>query len=441
MEQSNVSFDVFISYRRDGGEILGRLLFELLKEKYKVFFDHESLSSGRFDTKLLRIIEEATDVIVLLTKGCLARCKNPDDWFRREITHAQECEKNIILLMTEDFEIPKGEALAELPEQISTLLKYNGYVLSVAYIDSVLSKLTADMHTKEKSTSLFENLAVWRSFSQHLSEKRYTENLPETVKLDILRGAVSAFTEEHSGKIMLSMLDRMKKNKSVRTKYRYEIDIGGEFDFPFDGVDEDKYYKLTESFSYSKTFLSDKPSGEFWIGFITSLDELDSALKNASFFFSENLLIDRAEMERLTSLDEEEKTRFYLSSMRAKLNINGSVLSPETVLIKESGIFAKYLPSDALLSPDTLDAKIYFRIPQRNESGYFFASINDPTYSPFISFTYPEDEFDVQMIPFLNRSVTSKDTKIFDGLRELSIEKEWVMPVSGAVFLITKEQS
>jgi len=440
VEEKNVSFDIFISYRRDGGEILGRLIFELLKEKYKVFFDHESLSSGRFDTKLLRIIEEATDVIVLLTKGCLERCKNPDDWFRREIVHAQETDKNIILLMTEDFVLPKGEALDALPAEIGTLLKYNGYVLSVAYIDSVLAKLTGDMRTKPRSTSMLESLGAWRAFSQSLTEKRYTDSLPESVGRDILTGAITAFTEEHSGKILLSMLDRIEKNKSIRSKYRYEIDIGGEFDFPFDGVAEDKYYKLTESFSYSKTFLADKPSGEFWIGFITSLDELDTALKSASFFFSENLLIDRAEMERLAALDEEEKKRFYLSSMRAKLNLNGSVLTPDTVLIKESGIFAKYLPSDELLSPDTLDAKIYFRIPQRNESGYFFASINDPTYSPFISFTYPEDEFDVQMIPFLNRSVTSKDTKIFDGLRELSVEKEWVMPVSGAVFLIAKEK-
>ena len=50
---TRIKFDVFISYRRDGGEVLGRLLFELLKNEYNVFFDHETLSSGRFDKKLL----------------------------------------------------------------------------------------------------------------------------------------------------------------------------------------------------------------------------------------------------------------------------------------------------------------------------------------------------------------------------------------------------
>lgn len=60
-------------------------------------------------------------------------------------------------------------------------------------------------------------------------------------------------------------------------------------------------------------------------------------------------------------------------------------------------------------------------------------------FSPFVRFSYDEDEFDVEMIPFLNRSLSAKDTRIFDGVRELSIDNEWIMPISGAIFLINKE--
>ena len=42
------------------------------------------------------------------------------------------------------------------------------------------------------------------------------------------------------------------------------------------------------------------------------------------------------------------------------------------------------------------------------------------------------------MIPFINRSVTAKETKIFEGVRELAVENEWVIPVGGAIFLIEK---
>ena len=95
-----LKFDVFISYRRDGGEVLGRLLFELMKDKYNIFFDHESLSSGRFDQKLLDIIEGCNDFIVIFSKNCFDRCSNDGDWFMREIIWAIENKKNIIPLST-----------------------------------------------------------------------------------------------------------------------------------------------------------------------------------------------------------------------------------------------------------------------------------------------------------------------------------------------------
>ena len=84
-----------------------------------------------------------------------------------------------------------------------------------------------------------------------------------------------------------------------------------------------------------------------------------------------------------------------------------------------------------------LDVKIAFTIPQRKTASYFFASISDPAYSPYISFSYPDDEVEVEMISFMNRNLTTKNSKIFDGLREVSLEKEWVLPMSGVVFIIT----
>jgi hypothetical protein len=44
---------------------------------------------------------------------------------------------------------------------------------------------------------------------------------------------------------------------------------------------------------------------------------------------------------------------------------------------------------------------------------------------------------DAEMISFMNRNLTTKNSKVFDGLREISLEKEWVLPMSGVVFIIT----
>lgn len=436
-----LTFDVFISYRRDGGETFGRLLFEMLKDEYNVFFDHESLSSGRFDTKLLDIIAASQDVIVILSPGCFERCANEGDWFMQEINCALEHNKNIILLMLDGFVMPTQQDLKRYPEQIRTLLRYNGFDVKIAYLDGVLTRLKNDLLTTPCShVSAVDSISEWKEFASALSTPQYAALLPEELKASILRGAISSFLDEYNAKIFLSILDRMSGQVyNIRPKFRYEIEINEHFSFRDVDIDEDKYYELSESLTYSKRFLKGAPDKSFWLSFATNLDELDSALRDENFFFSENLLVDREDMQLLCQLDDEDKRDFYLTAMRAKINVNGSVLTPQEVRIDESGIFAKYeMDDDILAASDTLDVKIRFRIPQRMGDGYFFASISEPTYSPFIRFLYPEDSFDITMIPFLNRSVTAKDTKIFDGQRELAVEGEWVIPVSGAIFLIHK---
>jgi len=434
-------FDVFISYRRDGGEVIGRLLFELLKNEYNVFFDHESLSSGRFDTKLLDIISQANDVVVVLSPGCFDRCVNEGDWFMQEISCALEHRKNVILLMTEDFVIPTKEELTKYPEAIRTLVMYNGYVMNVAYIDSVIAKLKNDLVTRKREySSAVENISQWHEFSTKIADKDYVALLPEELKMKILRGAITSFLDENNAKIFTSILDRMSgRVYNIRTKFRYEIQINERFSFRGVDIDEDKYYELSETFAYTKKFLKGEPDKQFWLSFATNLDELDSALRDENFFFSENLLIEREDMKLLVSLDEDEKKKFYVSAMKVKINVNGKELLPDKIIIDESGVFARYeLTEEIMANSEILDVKIRFRIPQKMGDGYFFASISEPTYSPFIRFDYPEDVFDVTMIPFLNRSVTAKETKIFDGQRELSVDGEWVLPVSGVIFLINR---
>jgi hypothetical protein len=377
----------------------------------------------------------------------LERCCNEDDWFLKEISCAIENEsksegkKSITLLMLDDFEMPDPQERLKYPEAVQQLLSYNGYNISIAHIDGDIVKLRKAMKTPEREkASPFDSVSEWREFSRCLAMPKYAELLPEEVKASILRGAIDSFLDEWNAKIFNSILDRMSGTVyNVRTKFRYEIDINEGFRFRGLDIDEDKYYELSESLAYSKKFLKGAPDKVFWLSFVTNLDELDSALRDENFFFSENLLMDREDVKLLSALTDEEKEEFYLSTMRAKININGEVLSPVKVLIDESGVFAKYeMTEEVLNASDTFDVKIRFRIPQRDGDGYFFASISEPTYSPFVRFSYPEDAYELTMIPFLNRSVTAKDTKIFDGVRELSVENEWVLPVSGAIFLIKK---
>lgn len=142
-------YDIFISYRRDGGQETARILRDTLTERgYNVFFDVESLRSGVFNTKLYSVIEECTDFVLVLSPNALDRCVNPDDWVLQEITHAFKNKKNIIPILLRGFDFPDSlpEALKELPYQ-------NGLAANLEYYDAFVNKLETFFHSRKKQWS------------------------------------------------------------------------------------------------------------------------------------------------------------------------------------------------------------------------------------------------------------------------------------------------
>lgn len=131
-------YQIFISYRRDGGESLAALLHErFVRMGYRVFYDVESLRSGNFNEKLLEVISECDDVLVVLPPGGLDRCiADESDWVRREIVHALKCEKNVIPILMRNFSFPEN-----LPDDLKPLVNKNGVSATMEYFDAVVDKL------------------------------------------------------------------------------------------------------------------------------------------------------------------------------------------------------------------------------------------------------------------------------------------------------------
>ena len=90
-------YDVFISYRRNGGVDYARMIYLELKGRgYNCFFDYNSLRSGKFNEEIFRAIAECRYFILVLSNGALERCMSEDDWVRREIECAISKGKEII---------------------------------------------------------------------------------------------------------------------------------------------------------------------------------------------------------------------------------------------------------------------------------------------------------------------------------------------------------
>lgn len=114
--------DIFISYRRDGGEMPAMLIFQALQERgYRVFCDVEVLNAGKFNEALLNSIRACKDFLLVCSPHALDRCSEPDDWVRQEIAEAIRDEKNIVPIMMKDFQFPEI-----LPEDIESLRYYHG---------------------------------------------------------------------------------------------------------------------------------------------------------------------------------------------------------------------------------------------------------------------------------------------------------------------------
>ena len=138
-----MKYDVFISYRREGGYDTAKHLNDLLaRDGYKVSFDIDTLRNGDFDTQLLTRIEECTDFIIIVDEHAFDRTLDPTfdpqkDWLRCELAHALKHNKNIIpIFLSGKSSFPEG-----LPDDIVGVVKKNGPEYNRFHFDNFYKQL------------------------------------------------------------------------------------------------------------------------------------------------------------------------------------------------------------------------------------------------------------------------------------------------------------
>lgn len=136
MEQQK-KYDIFISYRRSSYDTANLVATRLRAEGYSVFFDMETLRSGKFNEQLYNVIEQCKDFVVVLPPNALDRCVNEDDWVRLEVSHAMKHNKNIIPIMLNGFQWPNP-----MPIGMEELCNYQAITASsIEYFDLALERM------------------------------------------------------------------------------------------------------------------------------------------------------------------------------------------------------------------------------------------------------------------------------------------------------------
>lgn len=123
-----MNYDIFISYRREGGYDTAQHLYNLLtRDHYHVSFDIDTLRNGDFDKSLLNRIDQCKDFILIVDQHAFDRTLDPTfdpnkDWMRQELAYALEKGKNIIPVFLAGV---KGFP-DNLPDDIKAVEKKNG---------------------------------------------------------------------------------------------------------------------------------------------------------------------------------------------------------------------------------------------------------------------------------------------------------------------------
>ncbi len=197
---TTMSAGVFISYRRDHGSTLARLLKEALERSgFDAFLDVDDLGSGHFDRKLLREIESRENFVLVCTEGCLTSCHDEADFLRLEIAHALKTSRNIVPVVVDGFSWPVS---AELPEEIRDLHRHNDIAYSHRHWDGAKRELLRQMRrqrtafriTIETDPSRFP--ACEEALAQLFASRRWTAGLKHPVEIRLLEPRATSVTPQ-----------------------------------------------------------------------------------------------------------------------------------------------------------------------------------------------------------------------------------------------------
>lgn len=225
-----MKYDIFISYRREGGYDTAKHLNDLLvRDGYRVSFDIDTLRNGDFDEQLLERIEQCKDFILIVDEHAFDRTIDPTfvpqkDWLRCELSHALKNKKNIIpIFLSNVYSFPEN-----LPLDVADIVKRNGPQYSRYYFDDFYNKLKKDFLKSNKhkiriraSKILYTTLLITVLLASFILVKNLTtvnqkNQIPQIMNLNefkvyaskTLKNRLSIYNSEDYDKIIKSWKDK-----------------------------------------------------------------------------------------------------------------------------------------------------------------------------------------------------------------------------------------
>ena len=425
-KEKQKTYDIFISYRRKGGEIMARLLYVMLEERgYSVFYDRESLRTGRFDESIKVAIKQCDDFILILSPEMFDGRKPENDEVLKEVIWARECGKMPLPLQMPGFEFPG--AGYKFPDSISDLPYWNAPPIK---IESFTYKfLQSYLHAqKSKRSEVLE-----RELTEAQQQEGLFAEIKEEVRTQTIRGILNSYMEHENTEMVMNMIKPyLSKKFNEKKDFRYMLGLRKRLEhleqLPIQEISK-KYFRLNERLEFTKHYIQSSGIKEIGIAFDFDDDALDSHLRRENIFFSESLKLQKEDMKILQEATPQEMEKWYDEVFRVQVAINGEKKKYNTIEVDSHGIVAIYQLKEEM---DTISFKISFDIPFDADNNHIYLAISEPTFSPEILVCY-DDCFETEMVPFFDEAMSLKDSASFTGEYEFAAPNKWVMPLSGAI--------
>jgi hypothetical protein len=361
------------------------------------------------------------------------------------------------------FKIDKEASLLDLfRDMIGNLM---GVLAAFLVFDLAHDWISKDVYASEVSEQILDTLMYHPEVIENYEDKQkkvfVNSFITSIVKNEYVSDMISSYLDSY----LITSSD-FKYNKRIterdcriRTAFSYRFVLETTRTKAFGNLqpyfDKDPYFYVQEEFSYTVAYLNEMGNNikgnNVNIAFIYDNAALDRFLRGnrcgedeellTKCIFRETLEIEDCDKEYFKELDNTSEIVDVVQKMfRPHLTIDGKHGKVTDVEVKDFGLVIMF---DIEHNVDAVehDIEIIFHMPKKWDS-VLEVAIVEPTRDAKISVSYNEDEMDIDMYPFLNKSESSSyDSALEDenGVYSISMNNEWVLPVSGVIFTVKRD--
>lgn len=358
-----------------------------------------------------------------------------------------------------------------------------GVLAAFLVFDIAHEKISKDSYASEVSEQILDTLRYHPEVFELYEDSKKKEFINAFINSVAKDSDVADMINSYLKEYLLTTNDfntksgLTEKDSRIRTAFSYRFVLKTARTTAFKDLkakinnNADPYFYVQEEINYSVKYISEAGNytnnSKVKIAFTYDNAALDRFLRGNDSSRNEELLSNCIFREILDIEEEDKKYIFEISKnrdeikryvemmIRPNLTIDqykGKVVDVQIIPEKGSqagedqclgrGIIVVFDVGHSVEATKH-DIHIIFHIPKRWNTELTVALV-EPTKNPGISLSYNEDEMDVEMYPFMNKSESSSYETALNrenGVYSIQLSDEWTIPVSGAVFTVKREGS